>query len=195
MAPIRSVCVFLGSSSAPPPPFHELARVVGAGIARAGLTLVYGGASVGLMGELADAALAAGGAVIGVIPRHLVDHEIAHPGLSEQVIVGSMHERKAVMAARSDAIAVLPGGFGTLDEAFEAITWRQLGLHDKPVIFVDPPGVAYWEPLHRWVEAAAANGLVRREHTALFERVEGADALFERLARDEAHPRPPPKWI
>jgi len=194
MAPIRSVAVFLGSSSAPPPPFHTLARDVGNELASAGLTLVYGGASVGLMGEVADAALAAGGRVIGVIPRHLVDREIAHRGLSEQVICETMHERKAIMAARSDAIAVLPGGFGTLDEAFEAITWRLLGLHDKPVIFVDPPGVPYWEALHAWVRTAAENGLVGAQHVGLFERLEGAPALLDRLAKDEAHPRPPPKW-
>ncbi len=194
MAPLTSVAVFLGSSSAPPPPFHALAREVGRGLAERGLTLVYGGASVGLMGGLANAALSAGGSVVGVIPTHLVDREIAHRGLSEQVVCTTMHERKAIMAARCDAIAVLPGGFGTLDEAFEAITWRLLGLHDKPVIFVDPPGIAYWEPLHTWVCTAAENGLVGPQHVGLFERVEGAAALFDRLAKDEAHPRPPPKW-
>jgi len=194
MTPIRTVAVFLGSSSLPPPPFHDLARAAGTALATSGIAVVYGGASVGLMGELADAALAAGGQVTGVIPRHLVEREIAHRGLTELVVCETMHERKAIMAARSDAIAVLPGGFGTLDEAFEAITWAMLGLHDKPVIFVDPPGVPYWETLQGWVRAAAENGFVGERHVGLFERVEGVPALLARLAADHAHPRPPPKW-
>lgn len=192
---IGSVCVFLGSSSTPPAPFHELAHSVGEGIAKRGLTLVYGGASVGLMGELADAALAAGGKVIGVIPAHLQEREIAHKGLSEQLVVASMHERKAVMAARSDAVVVLPGGFGTLDEAFEALTWRLLGLHDKPIFFVDPPGVSYWGELLAWIRTAVANGLVREDQGELVQHVVGADALLALLEQEEAHPRPPPKWI
>ena len=194
MQPIRSVAVFLGASGLPPLPIHELALATGAALAESGLTVVYGGASVGLMGRLADAALGAGGEVVGVIPRHLVDREIAHRGLSELVVCETMHERKAIMAARCDAIAVLPGGFGTLDEAFEAITWAMLGLHDKPVIFVDPPGVTYWEQLHGWVRTAAENGFVGERHVGLFERVEGVPELLARLAADEAHPRPPPKW-
>ncbi|MBV9946298.1 MAG: TIGR00730 family Rossman fold protein, partial [Myxococcales bacterium] len=145
------ICVFIGSRDAGPS-HREAARKTGHAIARRGWGLVYGGASVGSMGVLADAALAAGGEVIGVIPRALVDRELAHPGLTKLVVVGSMHERKATMHALCDAFLALPGGFGTLDEAFEAITWRQLGLHAKELAFLDVDG--FWQPLLRWMERA-----------------------------------------
>jgi hypothetical protein len=192
---VGSVCVFLGSSSAAPQSFLALARECGEAIARAGMTLVYGGAASGLMKELADAALGAGGRVVGIIPRQIADRELAHRGLTELVVVDSMHERKATMATRSDAVAILPGAFGTMDEAFEALTWRQLGLHDKPIVFVDPKGVAYWEPLFAWAWNATKQGLLRSEHLAFMERVEGAAALLERLRAEGPHPGAPPKWV
>ncbi len=192
---VKSVAVYLASSGAAPEPFHRLAQETGEALARSGLGVVYGGASCGLMGRLADAALAAGGEVVGVIPQHLVDRELAHRGVTELVLVASMHERKQVMADRSDAVAVLPGGFGTLDEAFEALTWRQLGFHGKPVVFVEPPGIPYWAPLFAWAEGAVAAGLLRPEHAAYLERVEGAEGLLERLAREPAHGGHVPKWV
>ncbi len=142
---ISRVCVYCGSAGAVGERYRGAARDLGTVLARAGIEVVFGGGRIGLMGLLADAALAAGGRVVGVIPGALRDAELAHPGLTELVITGSMHERKRVMAERSDAFAILPGGIGTLDEMFEIVTWRQLGLHDKPVFLVDIDG--YWQPL------------------------------------------------
>src|SRR3954449_3401921 len=141
---ISRVCVYCGSAGAVGERYRDAARELGTALARAGITVVFGGGRIGLMGLLADAALDAGGKVVGVMPGSLRDAELAHPGLTELVITGSMHERKRVMAERSDAFAVLPGGIGTLDEMFEIVTWRQLGLHDKPVFLVDIDG--YWRP-------------------------------------------------
>jgi uncharacterized protein (TIGR00730 family) len=151
---MQRVCVFSGSRAGVRPGYATAARDLGAEIARAGMELVYGGASVGLMREAADAALAAGGRVIGVIPRALVDREIAHPGLTELRVVGSMHERKATMSELADAFVALPGGFGTLDELFEILTWSQLGLHAKPVGLLVRRGVL------------AASRAARRAHGA-----------------------------
>ena len=134
-------------------------------LAGAGIEIVFGGGRIGLMGLLADAALDAGGKVIGVIPGALRDAELAHPGLTELVITGSMHERKRVMAERSDAFAVLPGGIGTLDEMFEIVTWRQLGLHDKPVFLVDIDG--YWQPLRALLDHMVGAGVRRAAGPAI----------------------------
>jgi len=142
---IRRLCVYCGSSIGADPRYREAAAALGTGIAAAGIELVYGGGRNGLMGTVADAVLAGGGTAIGVIPRHLQDREVAHLGLSELVIVDTMHQRKQAMAERADAFAVLPGGVGTLDETVEILSWRQLGLHNKPVYIVDIAG--YWSPL------------------------------------------------
>jgi uncharacterized protein (TIGR00730 family) len=142
---IRRLCVYCGSSPGAEPVYREAAGELGRALAAAGIELVYGGGRNGLMGIVADAVLAGGGTVTGVIPGHLRSRELAHLGLTELVVVESMHERKAVMAARADAFAVLPGGVGTLDEMIEILSWRQLGLHDKPVYIVDIAG--YWRPL------------------------------------------------
>jgi uncharacterized protein (TIGR00730 family) len=142
---IERVLVFCGSSPGRRPEYAEAARQLGELLAQRGLGLVYGGASVGLMGAVADGALAAGGEVIGVIPRQLVEHEIGHSGLSELREVTTMHERKALMAELSDAVVALPGGTGTLDELFELFTWSQLGLHRMPMGLLDVAG--YWQPL------------------------------------------------
>ncbi len=142
---INRLCVYCGSAGAVDPRYREAAQELGECLAGAGVELVFGGGRIGLMGVLADAVLAAGGRVIGVIPERLRDAELAHRGATELVITGSMHDRKRVMAERADAFAVLPGGIGTLDEMFEMVTWRQLKLHDKPIFLVDVAG--YWQPL------------------------------------------------
>jgi len=155
------VCVFAGSSAAVDGKFLEAARAAGTALARKGMGMVYGGAAVGLMGACADAALASGAEVVGVIPRALAQREIAHRSLTELRIVKTLHDRKAVMAALSDGFVALPGGCGTLDELFEAITWRQLGLHDKPIGILDVDG--YFAPLLRFLQDAAAAGFVGRD--------------------------------
>lgn len=132
---------------------------LGQALATAGASVVYGGASVGLMGAVADAALLAGGRVIGVIPQQLVDREVAHGGLTELLIVDSMHTRKAAMSERADAYVVLPGGFGTLDELFEVLTWKQLGMHKKAIVLVDLGG--FYQPLLAQVEGAVTAGFLR----------------------------------
>ncbi len=155
------------------------------------LELVYGGASVGLMGTLADATLAAGGTVLGVIPTRLVEHEIAHAGLTKLHVVETMHERKALMAELADAVIALPGGTGTLDELFELFTWKQLGLHRMPLGLLDVNG--YWQPLLAFLEHAVNERFLRAEHleTLLVER--SPAALLDRLAAHRH--RLPDKWI
>lgn len=150
--------VFLGSSTGRDPRLAAAAAEFGAALAAAGVGIVYGGASVGLMGVLADAALAAGGEVIGVIPGELFAAEIPHPGLTRMEVVTTMHERKALMAELADGFAALPGGLGTLDELIEILTWQQIGLHAKPVALVDAGG--FWAPLTGLVSALAASGFV-----------------------------------
>jgi uncharacterized protein (TIGR00730 family) len=189
---MQSVCVFCGASSGARPEYSGAARRLGAALARGGRRLVFGGGHVGLMGAAADAALAAGGAVVGVIPRFLVDKELAHPGVTELVVVETMHQRKAEMADRADAFAVLPGGFGTGDELFEALTWGQLGLHAKPVGLLDTAG--YFAPLLGWLDHAVREGFLRAEHRGLVLSAEEPERLLDLLARW----RPPPalgKWL
>lgn len=137
---LRRVAVFCGSSPGQRPAYRQAAEDLGRLLVARGIGLVYGGASVGLMGTLADAVIDAGGTVTGVIPRHLVEFEVAHAGLDDLRVVDSMHERKALMTELSDAFVTLPGGFGTLEETFEVVTWRQLGLHQKPVGLLDVEG-------------------------------------------------------
>ncbi len=152
------VCVFCGASPRAPARYVELARDVGALLGARGVEVVYGGASVGLMGALADAALAAGGRVTGVIPAGLRDRELAHAGLTELHVVESMASRKDLMFARAGAFLALPGGFGTLDELFEAVTLRQIGLHARRIALVDEN--AFWSPLVAWIDRAVAEGFV-----------------------------------
>src|SRR5206468_8053643 len=158
--------------------------------AAGGSGLVYGGGRVGLMGAVADAALAAGGEVIGVIPQELVDRELAHGGLTELRVVGSLHERKALMAELSDAFVALPGGFGTLDELMEQLTWSQLGLHDKPVALFDVDD--YWRPLIALARHATEEGFVRESDLASIAVGDNAGLLLDRLARTGTSRRP--KW-
>lgn len=181
----RAITVFCGSSDAALPRHFEAARALGRGIARAGATVVYGGASVGLMGAIADAALAEGGAVVGVIPRRLVDRELAHARLTELVVVETMHERKAIMSARADAYVALPGGFGTYEELLEVVTWKQLSIHDRPVVAIDLDG--YYAPLRAQIERAVTDGLMR---PALRDLLAFAPDVAAVLALLEAAPVP-----
>jgi uncharacterized protein (TIGR00730 family) len=170
--------VFCGSSMGCPDHFAAAAADFGRGLARAGVGIVYGGASVGLMGMLADAALAEGGEVIGVIPGGLFAAEVPHPGLTRLDVVSSMHERKAVMASLADGFAALPGGLGTLDELFEILTWRQIGLHAKPVALVDVSG--FWDPMDSLLDGLTAAGFVSATMRDSVPRVRDA-AEFLRL--------------
>jgi len=156
-----ALCVYCGSSSGKHPEYTEHARAFGSEMARRGIALVYGGGKVGLMGILADAVLAGGGKVIGVIPRQLVEREVAHSGLTELQVVESMHQRKTRMYELSDAFVALPGGFGTLDEMFEMLTWAQLGLHRYPCAFLDVRG--YYSRLRGMLDDMVVEGFVRRE--------------------------------
>jgi uncharacterized protein (TIGR00730 family) len=189
---MRRVCVFCGASSGGRAAYAEAARAFGATCAARGLGVVYGGGRVGLMGAVADGALAAGGEVVGVIPQELVDRELAHAGLTELHVVSSLHERKALMAELSDAFVALPGGFGTLDELMEQLTWSQLGLHAKPVGLLDVE--EYWRPLIALARHATEEGFVREADLAAIAVAADADALLDRLERLERGPRPRAKW-
>jgi len=194
MADIRSLCVYCGSSTRVDERYKSAAARLGALIAARGLQLVYGGGRVGLMGIVADAALGAGGKVVGIIPEHIQALEVEHTGLTELHVVDSMHTRKRMMFDRSDAFIVLPGGLGTLDEAFEMLTWRQLRLHEKPVVFVDLDG--YWRPFLRLVDHMIGQGFCRPEHRDLFQVVETVDEVFGALATPKPIAGPASdKWV
>ncbi|MCH1866936.1 TIGR00730 family Rossman fold protein [Nocardioides sp. CFH 31398] len=181
------VAVFAGSNGAVGS-HVEAARALGEGLAAQDVALVYGGGRVGLMGALADGALQAGGSVIGVMPRHLVDAEIAHPGLTELVVVTTMHERKQRMADLADAFCALPGGAGTLEEWFEAWTWQQLGLHRKPVALIDVDG--FWQPLLATLNELVAHDYLRAADRDTVVVAAGADDLLNGLATwRPAHPK------
>lgn len=178
---IQRLCVYCGSSAGTDPRYREAARELGAGLAARGIELIYGGGRNGLMGIAADAALAGGGRVTGIIPVHLQHREAAHQGLSDLVVVADMHQRKRVMAERADAFAALPGGVGTLDETIEILSWRQLGLHDKPVFIVDIAG--YWSPLAELFEHIVASRFAAPLVPALVSFVPDIAALFTALGR------------
>lgn len=186
MSAVRDVCVFCGSSAGTDGRYAEAARAVGSALAARGLGLVYGAGNVGLMGVLADAALAGGGRVVGVIPRALLDRELAHQGLNELHVVETMHQRKAMMADRADAFLALPGGYGTLDELFEILTWAQLGIHAKPIGLLDVGG--YFEPLLAWVRHAHAEGFVRRQHVELLHVAARTEDLLDAMTSREVVP-------
>ena len=188
---LKRVCVFLGSNRGERAEYAEAAKELGGLLARRGLGLVYGGASVGLMGVLADACLAAGGEVTGVIPQALVDREVAHHGLTELHTVHSMHERKAKMAELADAFIALPGGAGTLEELFEVWTWAQLGLHEKPCALLDTAG--YYSPLVTFIDRMVSEAFVKKPHRDMLIVDADPSAILDRLARYEA-PRVT-KWI
>lgn len=188
---IHRVCVFCGSNSGSDPVYVEAARDLGRLFAREGIGLVYGGGSVGLMGELADAVLSSGGEVIGVIPHALWAREVGHRGLTDIRIVDTMHERKAMMADLADAFIALPGGLGTLEEIFEIWTWAQLGLHAKPVGFLDVNG--FYAPLMQFLDRAVRERFLRAEHRAIAVIERDAEALLKRF--DDWRPPRVEKWI
>ncbi len=179
MTNIRSVCVYCGSSDRGPPAHRAAARQFGRLLAESGLQLVFGGGRVGLMGTVADAVLEGGGRAVGIIPEHLVKTEVGHAKVSELIIVPSMHVRKETMFRRSDAFVVLPGGPGTLDELFEILTWRQLGLHDKPIVLANLDG--YWEPLLALIDAIIGNGYVGRHFMRFYTVVDRIEDVIPAL--------------
>ena len=192
---MKRVLVFCGSSPGARPEYVARAEQLGRLLAEREIELVYGGASVGLMGALADGALAAGGTVIGVIPTRLVELEVAHAGLTKLHMVETMHERKALMAELSDAVIALPGGAGTLDELFELMTWKQLGLHRKPIGLLDVAG--YWQPLLVFLQHAVDERFVRAHHFETLLVSQDTASLLDLLAaqavpntRSPASPNP-----
>jgi uncharacterized protein (TIGR00730 family) len=174
---MRSVCVYCGSNTGDKPVYAERAAALGHRLAKEGLALVYGGGNVGLMGIVADAALEAGGEVIGVIPRQLVDWEVAHKGLTRLEVVANMHERKARMFDLSDGFVALPGGFGTLDEMFEMLTWRQLGIGDKPCAFLDVAG--FFAPLMAMLDRMVDERFLHADQRRDLWHGDDLDALFD----------------
>ncbi len=184
MPSIRALCIYCGSSGTVAAPYRQAASELGARLAAAGIDIVFGGGRVGLMGLLADAALANGGRVTGIIPARLRDAELAHAGVSELVVVASMHERKRLMAERADGFAILPGGIGTLDEMFEMLSWKQLGLHDKPIFLVDVAG--YWAKLRTLLDHIVECGFARPETARLLRVVPSVAALMPALAEAPA---------
>jgi uncharacterized protein (TIGR00730 family) len=189
---VTRVCVFCGSSAGARPEYAEAARDLAAELARRHLGLVYGGGGVGIMGVLADAALALGVEVIGVIPRPLAARELAHAGLTDLRVVESMHERKAMMASLSHGFIALPGGLGTLEETLEILTWAQLGIHQKPVAALNVAG--YWDNLIRLLGHALTEGFVRREYAALLLFADSAGELLDRMAAWQP-PTLPRAWL
>jgi len=181
MEHVSSLCVYCGSSGRGADAHKSAATALGTLMGQRGIRLVYGGGRVGLMGMVADATLAAGGEVIGIIPTFLDEYEVGHTGVTSLEVVPTMHERKARMAELSDGFVVLPGGLGTLDETLEIVTWRQLGLHDKPVVVVDVDG--FWRPLRELVEHVAAEGYAQAEHLALLRFVDRVEDVLPALAR------------
>ncbi len=185
------MCVFCGSSPGTNPAYAQAAQDAGRELAERGLRLVYGGARVGLMGAVADAARAAGGEVVGVIPEQVFALEVGHDGLEDLRVVGSMHERKALMADLADAFVALPGGIGTFEELYEVFTWAHLGLHDKPLGLLDVAG--YYEPLAAFLDHAVDEGFLQPGTRALLHVSESLDVLLNRFA----HAEPPARarWI
>lgn len=177
---VESICVYCGSNPGFDPAFRAAAVSLGTEIGRRGLRLVYGGSHLGMMGVLADAVLAAGGQVTGVMPALLVEKEAAHRGLSELRTVDSMHERKMQMADLAGGFVSLPGGYGTLDETFEIATWAQLGLHAKPVVLWNVSG--FYDPLFAFLDGIVSAGLLRPQHRSLLREARTLDEVFARLA-------------
>ena len=187
----QRICVFCGSSAGGRPEYAAAARAMGVALARRGIGLVYGAGNIGLMGILADAALEAGGEVIGVIPEALVAREVAHAGLTEMRVVQSMHERKALMADLSEAFIAMPGGFGTFEEFCEVLTWSQLSIHTKPCGLLNVAG--YYDPLLALFDHAVLEKFLRPEHRALVLEETDPDRLLDALAAFQ--PPPIDKWI
>jgi uncharacterized protein (TIGR00730 family) len=183
MTELKRICVFCGSSTGNEPDYVTVAQELGRRLATDGITLVYGGGGIGLMGALADACLEAGGEVIGVIPVGLFRKEIGHEGLTDLVEVQSMHERKQLMYDLADAFIALPGGLGTLEELAEVLTWNQLGILSKPVALLDVGG--FWDGLVEWLTESVEAGFIRPEHAASLRVVEDPHAVLDVLAAAE----------
>ena len=179
-SPIRSVAVFCGSRFGHDPAYARACTALGVGLAEAGLRLVYGGGGVGLMGIVADAVLSAGGEVLGIIPEFLQRREVAHIGVGSMIVTGTMHDRKRRMFDAADAFVTMPGGLGTFDETVEITTWRQLGLHDKPILLCDVAGWA--QPYLATMQAAVDQGFAAAECLRLYEVLPDVDAVLARLA-------------
>lgn len=177
---VKRICVFCGSSAGARPSYGEAARALGEALARRGMGLVYGGGHVGLMGIVADAAMAAGAEVLGVIPQTLLERELGHREVTQLHVVGSMHERKALMADLSDAFVALPGGIGTLEELAEVFTWTQLGLQEKPVGLLDVEG--YYDHFAAFLDHATGEGFMRPEHRSILLVDDHGERLLDRLA-------------
>lgn len=188
---LTSLSVFCASSSGNDPAIYEAAAYVGQYLARQGVQIVYGGAKVGLMGAVADAALAEGGKVVGIIPERLMNKEIAHDGLTELIVVQTMSERKKLMDARSDGAVVLPGGYGTLDELFEMLTWGQLGLHEKPIGIVNTGG--FYDSLLFCLDNMASRGLLRQSNRSMLLDSPTIEELFASMKEYVAPEKP--TWI
>jgi uncharacterized protein (TIGR00730 family) len=184
MTEIRRVAVYCGSHLGTKPIYRETATLLGRMLATAGVAVVYGGAQVGLMGRVADAALASGGQVVGVLPDKLSDKEVAHKGLTELFVVDGMHTRKALMAQMADAFVVLPGGWGTLEETFEMVTWLQLGYHRKPIVLLDVEG--FFEHLIRFADHAESEGFLVNGHRRLLQSVKTAEEVLPCLENASA---------
>lgn len=179
MAQIRSLCVLCGSREGIDPAYRKAAKDLGARIAHRGVRLIYGGGAIGLMGVVADSVLARGGAVVGVIPDFLMKWEVGHASLNDLVITDSMHARKTRMFEMADGFVILPGGLGTLDEAFEIMTWKLLRLHDKPIVVLDIGG--YWTPLLALIDSTVSGGFASPTVTRLFKVVDSPDDVFPAL--------------
>lgn len=182
---MKRICVFCGSSAGNEPVYTDIGRQVGADLAKAGIGVVYGGATIGVMGAVADGAMEAGGEVIGIIPEAITEYEVSHHGINQLHVVDNMHTRKAMMADLSDAFIALPGGIGTLEELFEVWTWGQLGYHDKPFGLLDVKD--YWTPLEDFLDSMTAKGFLRPQHRAM---VMNETDLGTLLARFEAYAPP-----
>jgi uncharacterized protein (TIGR00730 family) len=187
-----NICVFCGSRHGKSPVYSGAARSFGTALALRGHGLVYGGGHIGLMGVIADAVLAVGQPVIGVIPRSLADKELAHRGLNELIIVETMHERKMAMADRSDAFVALPGGYGTCDEMFEILTWAQLGLHQKPIGLLNVAG--FFDPLLRWLDHMVHEDFLKGVHRRIVRVADDSERLLDLLAENRPLPATP-KWL
>ncbi len=189
---VLRICVFSGSNPGRKPEYVEAARELGTALAQAGIGVVYGGASIGLMGAVADAAMAQGGEVIGIIPQALVDKEIAHPGLTDLRVVGSMHERKALMAELSDGFVALPGGLGTLEELFETWTWAQLGYHAKPCAVYNLGG--FYDGLCAWLDHVVTEQFMKPQHRDMLIVASEPQALLKGMREYEV-PTGVVKWV
>ncbi len=188
----RRICVYCGSADHVPETYYDLARAMGRALARRGYTLVYGGGSTGLMGTLADSVLSAGGQVIGVIPEHFNTPKLAHNGLHRLEVVPDMHTRKARMAELAHAFIALPGGYGTLEEFFEALTWAQIGLHAKPIGLLNHRG--YYDDLLAFIRKARQEGFIYAEHERLFVTAPDPEALLDALEAYR-HPGGVARWL